>query len=91
MSEYTKGPWVASGFEVFDEKQRDPVADCCFRDYDTNRANANLIAASPLMHTALTKIAFRCLAFIGDDRPMQVESIKAILKICDDAIDSVNQ
>lgn len=54
-------------------------------------ADANLIASAPAMHAALTKIAFRCQCFIADDRYMQVESIQAILDICDSAIDTENQ
>lgn len=46
-----------------------------------------LTEQNQLFRTALTKIAFRCLSFVGDDRPMQVPSIQAILTICDSALD----
>lgn len=87
MSGYTKGPWIANEFYIYDDKQRDALADCCYRDYDTNRANAKLIAAAPDLLEALQKIKFRCECFLEDDRDMKKHSIEAIKAICDAVID----
>lgn len=51
-------------------------------------ANAKLIAQAPDMHAALNRIAFRCQSFLADERTMQLESIEAILAICDAALDN---
>jgi hypothetical protein len=96
MSGFTRGPWLHRGKSdsVHVPHPDYPYGDEIFRFHDDlgpSDDDLSVILAAPLMHTALTRIAFRCLAFIGDDRPMQIESIQAILKICDDAIDQVNQ
>jgi hypothetical protein len=95
MIEHTRGPWdFWCGYNPHDNIEAQVTAeggDIVVASYNhlikEGEANAKLIAKSPEMHAALTKIAFRCLAFIGDDRPMQVASIQAILELCDKALD----
>lgn len=92
MINFTKGPWKVgrewiddgdgSEIEVFSVMAGDePVTD-----QPIYEADARLMAKAPEMYAALQRIAFRCLSFIGDDREMKVESIQAILSICDAAL-----
>lgn len=37
---------------------------------------------------ALSRISFRCQSFLSDERVMQLESVEAILAICDSALDN---
>jgi len=93
---HTKGKWV------LDESRHDGSINVLdpFRhiamvsqyrakvgDQAENEANAELIAKAPDMHAALQRIAFRCQTFLADERTMQLESIEAILSICDSALD----
>lgn len=100
MYKFAVGPWVVEE-DVRDYGEGEYIAGYDIRsasgeevigcegingDGETNRANAKLIAASPLMIEALQKIHFRCECFLEDERSMSLSSIEAIKSICDEVI-----
>lgn len=99
MSEFTSGPWdYWSGYNAYDNIEAQVTAeggDIVIASYNhlisEGEANAKLIAKAPDMHAALNRIAFRCQSFLADERVMQLESIEAILAICDAALDNSSQ
>jgi hypothetical protein len=84
-SKYTKGEWIT--YELPDKsiaiKQKsladrgfsDRIAELHEYDYQTKRANANLISAAPNMYEALNEV----LKYMTVDTPQSVEAQKKVI------------
>ena len=100
MSEITKGPWKllphghghytpgCGEYPHIQSESGETVIDGSWYGSYCTEADLKLIAKAPDMHAALNRIAFRCQSFLADERIMQLESIEAILAICDAALDN---
>lgn len=80
MSKHTPGPWVSDGTQIFDDRHRDPVATCLYRDFDVSARNANLIASAPDLLEALEKFMAHGEQAFGHDFEIMIKARTAIAK-----------